>query len=192
MPMTSMVTTNRAATGGARQRRAAHVRPRCTCRPNARVIGTAPHAMLARLETIATRCRVRCTRALGRTTGYVCPFAVMAGHRETLTAESVGDHDRVVFSTRYFAACLHIQTGGGAAGIVVNPHLRKVFGGAIHIRWVPLRSKNTSRPNKRWIPCDMTYFICGHAALQRSKTLIRHHSCGRADIVPAGWCKREK
>ena len=38
-------------------------------RPNARVIGSAPHSMLVSLETIATRCRVRCTRALGRTTG---------------------------------------------------------------------------------------------------------------------------
>ena len=67
--MTSMTTTNRAAPGGARQRRAAHVRPRCTCRPNARVIGSAPHSTLAQLTTTATRCRVRCTRALGRPIG---------------------------------------------------------------------------------------------------------------------------
>ena len=44
--------------------------PRITARhprrPNARVFGTAPHGMVMPLATTATRCRVRCTRALGR------------------------------------------------------------------------------------------------------------------------------
>lgn len=88
--LASMMTTNRTAPGGARQRRAAHVRPRCTCRPNARVIGTAPHSMLVRLETIATRCRVRCTRALGRTTGYERADGRVARWNERFTASERG------------------------------------------------------------------------------------------------------
>jgi hypothetical protein len=38
-------------------------------RPNTRVIGAAPHATLEHFTAIATRCRVRCTRVLGRPTG---------------------------------------------------------------------------------------------------------------------------
>ena len=110
--MTSMMTPNRAAPGGARPRGAAHVRPRRTCRPNARVIGAAPHSLLLRPTTLAARCRVRCTRASGRATGEEQTFRRVArveraatttrptGRGEAAGAAFARAHDHIPLSVR--------------------------------------------------------------------------------------------
>jgi hypothetical protein len=50
-----------------------------TSPPNARLIGTAPNALLGHLPRITARCRVRCTRALGGPTGDARASARVCG-----------------------------------------------------------------------------------------------------------------